>query len=399
MADPIKKITLKDGTTRYRFVIDIGRDANGRRKQLTVTKDTKREAVSERSRILHQRTEGTFVAPTKMTVDGLLDTWLKTATRDVEEATASNYENAVRPIRKHLGHKPVQDLTAEDVEGFIDWMIEKGRQRGGKAGTGLSVRSVELTLGRLRTALELAADRQLVRRNVARNVKISRRAREKAAQYGTKRQPWNETEVRTFLGAIREHRLFAAMMLALIAERPAEVCGAQWERDVDLDGAGTIAIGRTRTIVYDRTLPKGERNKVVEKATKSEAGTRTLPLPAPVLAALRAFKAQQARERLAAGPGYEHSGYVLVDELGRPWKTDKLRREAYKLMESAGVRKVRLYEARHACLSWMANNGVPDTVVSAWAGHSDLSFTKRVYVHPDPQSLRAGSDKLSDLLG
>jgi len=44
---------------------------------------------------------------------------------------------------------------------------------------------------------------------------------------------------------------------------------------------------------------------------------------------------------------------------------------------TGGVRKVRLYDARHACLSWMANNGVPDTVVSAWAGHSDLSFTKR----------------------
>nr|BFD81463.1 hypothetical protein StreXyl84_08640 [Streptomyces sp. Xyl84] len=47
----------------------------------------------------------------------------------------------------------------------------------------------------------------------------------------------------------------------------------------------------------------------------------------------------------------------------------------------------------------MANNAVPTTVVSAWSGHSGLSFTKGVYVHPDPQSLRAGSDKLGELLG
>ena len=70
-----------------------------------------------------------------------------------------------------------------------------------------------------------------------------------------------------------------------------------------------------------------------------------------------------------------------------------------RLIEQAGVRRVRLYDARHACLSWMANNRVPDTVVSAWAGHSDLSFTKRVDVHPDPQSLKAGSDKLGELQG
>ncbi len=68
-------------------------------------------------------------------------------------------------------------------------------------------------------------------------------------------------------------------------------------------------------------------------------------------------------------------------------------------MATAGVRKTRLYDARHACLSWMANNRVPDTVVSAWAGHSDLSFTKRNYVHPNPQSLIAGSEKLMELLG
>ncbi|MEU3841109.1 tyrosine-type recombinase/integrase [Streptomyces sp. NPDC028635] len=89
----------------------------------------------------------------------------------------------------------------------------------------------------------------------------------------------------------------------------------------------------------------------------------------------------------------------MVDELGRPFKTDELRHEAQKLMEAAGVRRVRLYDARQACLSWMANNGVPDTVVSAGAGHSDLSFTKRVYVHPHPQSLKAGSEKPAQLLG
>lgn len=67
-------------------------------------------------------------------------------------------------------------------------------------------------------------------------------------------------------------------------------------------------------------------------------------------------------------------------------------------MEEAEVRRVRLYDARHAVLGWMANNGVPETDVSAWAGHADLSFTKRVYVHPDPHSLKAGSEKLAELL-
>jgi hypothetical protein len=59
---------------------------------------------------------------------------------------------------------------------------------------------------------------------------------------------------------------------------------------------------------------------------------------------------------------------------------------------------VRLYDARSACLPWMANNGVPDTVVSAWSGHADFGFTKRIDVHPDPQKPQGGSDKLGELL-
>jgi integrase len=378
--------------------VDITPDANGKRRQLTRTFDTKKEALNELSRVRHQVQQGSFIAPSNMTVNELLDVWLASATRDVEEGTASNYDNAIRPVRTHLGQKKLQRLTEEDIESLVDWMLTAGRRRGGPAGTGLGVRSVRLTLGRLRAALHLAVRRQWVVRNVAEHITVSREAKKKAEAEKAKRAPWNETEVRDFLTAIRQDRLYAAMMLALIANRPAEVCGARWE-DVDLEGAGTIAIDNTRTIVYDRTLAKGERNKVIEKGTKTEAGKRTLPLPAPVRKALRAFHAQQAKEMLAAGTAYAYSGYVLVDELGRPWKTDKLRREAYKLMEAAGVRKVRLYDARHACLSWMANNGVPDTVVSAWAGHSDLSFTKRTYVHPDPESLRAGSKKLKKLLG
>jgi hypothetical protein len=42
MKEPINKITLKDGSIRYRLVVDVGRDESGRRKQLTRTFDTQR---------------------------------------------------------------------------------------------------------------------------------------------------------------------------------------------------------------------------------------------------------------------------------------------------------------------------------------------------------------------
>ncbi|WP_405797213.1 tyrosine-type recombinase/integrase [Streptomyces sp. NBC_01506] len=384
----IKKVTAR-GKTRYRFVVDIGADpVTGKRRQLTVTTDTKTEAENEQARIRHQRATGTFVAPSKATVAQLVALWLASATRDVEVATKRSYEDAMRYVVAHLGTKLVQKLTEEDVESLIDWMLTSARRIGGKPGTGLSVRTVSLTLGRLRAALNLAIRRGLVARNVADHVTIPRQARKADKVRRKARTPWTEDEVKVFLAHVSTDRLYAVMLLSLMGLRPAEVCGLRWS-DLDLT-TGTLSVEITRTLVA---------GEVIEKDTKSEAGDRALPLPDIALKALKAFRKRQAAERLAAGEGYESSGRVVVDELGAAVKTDWLRRRAYERMASAEVRKVRLYDARHACLSWMANNGVPDTVVSAWAGHADLGFTKRIYVHPDPQSLKAGSDKLAEFLG
>jgi integrase len=55
--------------------------------------------------------------------------------------------------------------------------------------------------------------------------------------------------------------------------------------------------------------------------------------------------------------------------------------------ELAPVRKVQLYDARHAFLTYLSVSGVPGPIVAAWAGHADLSMARRVYVHPSAQDL------------
>ncbi|MGJ6963265.1 tyrosine-type recombinase/integrase [Streptosporangium sp. G11] len=394
MADPIKKIELKDGSTRYRFVIDIGRDPEtGKRKQSTHTFNTKREAKAEHARIKHETDRGMYVRPSKVTMDAFLDQWLASATRDVEKATAANYRDALLPVRERLGGRPLQGVAEADIEALVDWMLTSGRKRGGKVGTGLSVRAVRLTLGRLRTALNVAVRQQLVVRNVALFVTIPRAATKAEAEAKAERTPWTADEVRTFLAGIRDERLHAVMLLSLMGLRPAEVCGLRWD-DVDFEAA-TIAAGKNT-----RTLADG---KIEEKGAKSAAGDRGLPAPPVALAALKAFKKTQTAERLAAGDAYAASGYVLVDELGAPQRTDWLRRRAYELMAKVGVRgkgEVRLYDCRHSCLTFLAGTGVPDVILAAWAGHADGgTLAKRVYIHPDMSHLQTATKQLDELFG
>lgn len=387
MASPrIREIKLGD-RTRYRFVVDIGADPKtGKRRQQTKTFDRKREAERALAKILTDVNQGTYAGPTKMTVAEYLDEWLRSAVRGKAANTESAYRHGIAPVKDRLGALPLQKLTTAHVEDLVDWMLTEGRRRGGQPGTPLSPRAVQITLGKLKTALDDAVHRRLVAYNVAGPVKCPPQAK-------VERQPWTQDEVRTFLAAIASDRLYAPMLLALIGMRPEEVCGLRWAEDVDLE-AETVQISNVRTLVW--TLDGGQ---VVEKGPKTAAGRRLLPLPGPVTSALRAFRAAQAAERLAAGGSYRASGYVLVDELGEPFKTDQLRRAAYRLMRTAGVRKVRLYDARHACLTYLTVSGVPAPIVGAWAGHADLSMAQRVYVHPSAKDLEQGRDALAALLG
>ncbi|MFF7024901.1 hypothetical protein ACFY97_28315 [Streptomyces klenkii] len=78
----------------------------------------------------------------------------------------------------------------------------------------------------------------------------------------------------------------------------------------------------------------------------------------------RGLRALQAEERLVLGAAYVVSGYVLVHESGEAFMIKQLRRRAYRPRELLGLRRVRLYEARPSCFTFLANNGVPAHILA-----------------------------------
>ncbi|MER6065074.1 tyrosine-type recombinase/integrase [Streptomyces sp. NPDC001792] len=377
----IKKVTLKSGTVRYRTVVDAGRDENGKRIQITITKDTKKEVLAERSRIQHQRAAGALILPSKITLGEWLDEWLEFKRRDVEETTIRTYRLALVHVYDRIGHVRLQELTEDQVKDCIDDVVANGRRKGGEAGTRLAVSTAEGVLTRLKEALGRAVARKLIATSPAQYVRISLADKKTDKRERPKARPWTVPEVQRFIGGIERDRLYAPLLLSLMGLRPAEVVGLRWS-DIDLKLA-TLEMTNTRTMIGNV--------KVLEKDAKTAAGERLLPLPSKALDALKKFKALQAREKLAAGEGYTDSPYVVVDQLGIPRNTRHLREHAYRLMRELGVRQVRLYDARHSCLTYLANAGVPDHILAAWAGHTNASFTKRKYVHPDVEDLRAAA--------
>jgi integrase len=380
MSDPIKSGTRPDGSPMYWFRVDAGRNTAGKRVQVYRSFGTKKDAKAEYARIVREVHEHRFAAPDKITVSMYLDRWEPAHGRDLEDGSRAVIRHALRPVRERLGARRLQSVTRTDVDQLVDWMLASGRKRGGRPGTGLSPRSVQLTLVAFQRACDDAIEDRIISINPCRRVKRPR-------QVKPVHDLWTDEETARFQAAAEGDRLGAVITLQCLGLRPEEVCGLRWRRDVNL-------AGRTLKIQMARTLVDGQ---AVEKPPKTSAGSRVLPLDDALVAQLRSFRALQAREKLAAGEAYDGAGdYVLCDELGAPFAPDRLRRVWYRLMREADVRKVKPYTAsRHAAGSYLSHAGVSPDIIAAWLGHTDASFTMKTYVHARPEDLAAARDALA----
>src|SRR5262249_11544626 len=157
----------------------------------------------------------------------------------VKSHTLRNYTDAFLPVRERLRSRPLQSITKADIEKLVTWMLAEGRRHGSRAGTGLSGRSVRLTLGRLTAALEMAVGEGKLAGSRAGCVRRRRREPREG-------ETWTADEVRAFLGIADADRLAACWRLSLYGLRRSEVVGLRW-CDVDLK-AGTITINQARVL-------------------------------------------------------------------------------------------------------------------------------------------------------
>ena len=67
----------------------------------------------------------------------------------------------------------------------------------------------------------------------------------------------------------------------------------------------------------------------------------------------------------------------------------------HKLAGAAGVRRIRLHDARHSCGTALHLRGVPMAVIAKWLGHADPSITARIYAHSQDEALRDASKTLA----
>src|SRR5665811_1308098 len=149
--------------------------------------------------------------------------------------------------------------------------------------------------------------------------------------------------------------------------------------------AGELRVRHTRILVD---------GVVIEPTPKTAKGERPLPLPDSLTRVLKRARKRQNEDRLRLGVDYLEGCYVVADEGGSPMHPETLGLAWGRLLDRAGVRPLRLHDARHTCGTLMHLRGVPVAVIAAWLGHTDAAFTMRTYVHSQDDALRSAASVL-----
>ena len=171
--------------------------------------------------------------------------------------------------------------------------------------------------------------------------------------------------------------------LALSGLRRGEIAGLRWS-DIDFH-AGTITIAGNRV--------QAGAGSVVENEPKTLSSCRTPLLDEGLVAVLKRASVRYAQDRLALA-AHADSGYMAVNEAGEPYTPDTLTRVWHKLTTTAGLRPIRLHDARHSCGTALHLLGVPLAVIGSGSGHADAATTARIYAHSQDVSMRAAGQSL-----
>ncbi|HWI00658.1 MAG TPA: site-specific integrase, partial [Propionibacteriaceae bacterium] len=193
----------------------------------------------------------------------------------------------------------------------------------------------------------------------------------------------------------RSDRLHSYVVLSVLTgARTEELRALVWDH-VHLDT--TMVNGITippHLEVWRSVRAKGE--------TKTPKSRRTLALPALCVEALRSQRAQQNRERIAAGQLWQDTGLVFVSEVGTALDAANVRRgfrRALHLVPGIDPAEWTPRELRHSFVSLLADAGLSPEDIAPLVGHRSTAVTELVYRHQVRPVLQRGALVIDQLMG
>ena len=387
----IRKKTVTRNGKSYTFWearITTGKDGQGKQVQRSFSGKTQKEVREKMQAAAVEITEGTYIAPSKMTVGDWIDIWSKEYTNSIKPRTLDTYKQNIRVhIKPALGAIKLAALSAVDIQKFYNDLIRDGytvtRNDNGKVTKerkSFSPKTIKNIHGTLHKCLEKAVSLGYIKYNPADRPELPRIEKSDI-------KPLEDDEIKRFLSAIKGNDYETLFTVALFTGmRRAEVIGLSWDC-VDFENG---------TILIKQQLQKysGTGGKYVLTPTKNSRW-RTLTPADGIMKLLKHRQLEQIQDRFKAGSAWDNSmNLVFTDRLGGYLSGNTVYMNFKRIVASIGLPDARLHDLRHTYATASIRSGDDIKTVQENLGHHTAAFTLDVYGHVTEQMKRESAARM-----
>lgn len=364
-----------NGKGSYYVKISLGKDsATGKyRQHWERVIGSRRDAEKRLTELQSQLDSGTFMRPGKTTLAEYLNRWLADyAKPNLSPRTTEGYEYIfTRHIIPALGSLVLSQLKPEHLSKYYS---EKQK-------AGLSNQTVRHHHTVIHKALKTAMEWELINRNPADAVSCPRAQQPEI-------QTWNEDEVARFLEVARSTPYYALFYTALFTGmRRSELLALRWS-DIDFI-LSEIYVSRSMHVL------KG--GKIIYRSPKTKTGKRTIALPPSAYLVLDEHRKAKETDLLLIGKTLSDNDPVF-NTLGKPLLSNTVSNAWRKIVRRAGIKRIRLHDARHTHASLMLKQGIHPKIVQERLGHSSIQITLDTYSHVAPGLQEAAAKRFDEAM-
>lgn len=369
----------RDGRYVFKYT-----DAFGQRKalyswRLTETDNTpkgKRKDASLREKekqLQKELDEGLTPKGGNMTVLELVRKYIGQK-RGVRHNTMANYNFVINIIAKEpFGELRIDKVKLSDAKAWLIKLQDDGR--------GYS--SIHSIRGVVRPAFQMAVDDDLIRKNP-----FAFQLATVVVNDSVTREAITRKQERQFLEFVQSDKHFSKYyegiyILFKTGLRISEFCGLT-VTDIDFD---------KHCINVDHQLQRTRKMEYVIEETKTESGTRLVPMTEDVEACFKKIIQNRPKPKTEPMIGGK-AGFLYLDKNNMPmvalhWeKYFQHIREKYNSIYKVQLPIITPHVARHTFCSNMAKSGMNPKTLQKIMGHSDIGVTLNTYTHVDFEDIK-----------
>ena len=381
-----KNTTRKDGLIAVQIYLGI--DENGKRKYKTVYGKTQPEVDAKAQDIKAAMRKGLDVAAERDIFGEWAKRWLKIKTSEVSHSQAGGYRARIDYINSFLGDMQITKIKQIDLQEIINSLAHNNPNTGKPA----SKRLLEITKSTMHQIFELARENRVLDYNPTDAVKLLKNAPTE------KRRALTDEEQQWILST--EHRAKRAAMIMMYAGlRRGELVPLTWN-DIDL---------KAKTISVSKSAERTSNTFTVKAGAKTDAGVRTVDIPAILADYLMAEKREGifVCEKISGGMHTESSwvrmweSYLLELNLAHG-DFSPFQNKPKSKYDPGGVPfvidKITPHMLRHTFATLLYFAGVDILSAMQQLGHADIKVTLGIYTHLDKIYKRRSMSKLDDFI-